>query len=87
MAYFLPLPAVLSAVRGGPAAGRKTVTATTVLLLGTVPHETGSLGVSQREDLRIEDSHILRPNSSISSAWRHCKSAILRALPVRNRNH
>ena len=45
MAYFLPLPAVLSAVRGGPAAGRKTVTATTVLLLGASAHRTDSLGV------------------------------------------
>lgn len=38
LAYFLPLPAVLAAMRAGPAAGRKTVTATTFLILGA--HKT-----------------------------------------------
>ena len=35
--YFLPLPVVLAAMRGGATAGRKTVTATFFLLLGTPP--------------------------------------------------
>ena len=50
MAYFLPLPAVLSAVRGGPAAGRKTVTATTFLLLGagSCPSSTDPCGAALR---------------------------------------
>ena len=34
LAYFLPLPAVLAAMRSGPAAGRKAVTATAFLVLG-----------------------------------------------------
>ena len=34
LGYFLPLPVILSALRSGPAAGRKTMTATTFLVLG-----------------------------------------------------
>ena len=34
LGYFLPLPVILSALRSGPAAGRKTMTATAFLLLG-----------------------------------------------------
>lgn len=34
LGYFLPLPVVLAAMRGGPSAGRKTVTSTFFLLLG-----------------------------------------------------
>jgi len=72
MAYFLPLPAVLSAVRGGPAAGRKTVTATTVLLLGAFAHETRSLGVkiSQSANLLARQGHAPRSNASTSSVGR-----------------
>lgn len=33
LGYFLPLPVILSALRSGPAAGRKTVTATFFLVL------------------------------------------------------
>lgn len=33
LGYFLPLPVILSALRSGPAAGRKTVSATFFLLL------------------------------------------------------
>jgi hypothetical protein len=33
LGYFLPLPVILSALRSGPAAGRKTMTATFFLVL------------------------------------------------------
>ncbi len=36
LGYFLPLPVVLAAMRNGPVAGRKTVTATFFLLLGAL---------------------------------------------------
>lgn len=37
LGYFLPLPVILSALRSGPAAGRKTMTSTFFLLLSAPP--------------------------------------------------
>ena len=38
LGYFLPMPVIVAAMRSGPAAGRKTMTATCFLLLRK-PHE------------------------------------------------
>lgn len=38
LGYFLPLPVIIAAMRSGPAAARKTVTATCFLLLRKLPY-------------------------------------------------
>lgn len=58
LGFFLPLPGVLSSMRGGPSAGRKTVTATFFLLLGArsnlpASHRSPSLPKHGSSALRV----------------------------------
>ena len=59
LGYFLPLPVILSALRSGPAAGRKTMTATFFLVLSECSHAS--------------DCNQLRLHGMLTMCAVHCK--------------
>lgn len=61
LGYFQPMPIVVSAMRWGPAAGRKTMTATCFLLLGNCCCKT-SPAVAQHNGI------IMAPCAQLESA-------------------